>query len=431
MRRLTYVFQRFTIITLIGILLIPSVISNGSINDNKLAEISDIDFLTVEDLDWTAGGFACDNATLTLLSMEGFDYNITDELHFIENVNGTYYPVGTSYVSVGAYATVPVINGMLNFSFTGRARAGHLDAVNIALRVYNTDMDWLKSGASHPDELGGIVLPGVYDTGYFYSEHNVTLEGFEEAVIFFSYNDYYAAVWEQEFWITDLRVETIKEVTDADDTNPDPEDIFILTAKDLEWTAGGFSCDNGTLTFLSMEGFEYSITDEIHFIETGYGTYYPVGTSYVAVGAYATVPVLNGKLNFSFNGRAKAGHLDAVDMSIRIYSENLTWLKSGASHPEEIGGINSGLLDTGYICIENNVTLEGIDKAIIFISYNDYFADIWEQEFWVSDLKIEVPVSYDDHIPGGIFTIPIPIPIAPITLAIIVLSLIALKRKKK
>ncbi|GAI75214.1 unnamed protein product, partial [marine sediment metagenome] len=169
-------FKRFTILILIGILLIPSVISTGLMNDNELGEILELGFLTVEDLDWTVGGFSCDNGTLYFLSMEGFNHSITDEIHFIENGTGTYYPVGTSYVSVGAYAKVPVINGMLNFSFTGRVKAGHLDAVNLALRVYNADnLTWLKSGASHPDELGGIVLPGVYDTGYFYSEHNVTL----------------------------------------------------------------------------------------------------------------------------------------------------------------------------------------------------------------------------------------------------------------
>ncbi|MBY9001951.1 MAG: hypothetical protein KGD64_13620, partial [Candidatus Heimdallarchaeota archaeon] len=235
-------FKRLTILFLLGILLMPSL-SNTLIPKNKLMKISSTDILTTSDLSWTVGGFSCDNGTLTFLSMEGFNYSITDDIHFIENGTGTYYPVGVSYVSVGAFAKVPVINGFLNFSFTGRAKAGHLDAVNLALRVYDTNMTWLKSGASHPDELGGIVLPGVLDTGDIYFERNVTLEGLTEAIIFFSYNDYYAAVWEQEFWVSDLKVESIDIHDDTD----------ILTAEDLDWTPGGFDCDNGNLTFLSME----------------------------------------------------------------------------------------------------------------------------------------------------------------------------------
>jgi hypothetical protein len=172
------------------------------------------------------------------------------------------------------------------------------------------------------------------------------------------------------------------------------QDTIIVDG--TNWTVGCFSCHDQTLHFIGMEGFEYSVTnDSLHFIEDGgiwpnpYGT-----TSYTSVGAYATFPTVNGSLVLVFDARARARHLDAVLMGIRIYDpSNMTWLMSSASHPENIPQILRPAIDSGWQQLILNVTVPGLDELAVFWSFNDFFDYDWSQEFWVENILVNPEIS--------------------------------------
>lgn len=182
--------------------------------------------------------------------------------------------------------------------------------------------------------------------------------------------------------------------------SPSIQDSIIMQG--TNWTVGCFSCHNQTLNYIGMEGFDYSLTnDSIHFVENGgiwpnpYGT-----TSYTSVGAYTTFPTIDGNLVIDFNARARANHVDAVLMGIRIYDpDSMTWLMSSASHPEEIPDIISPGLDSGWLEMTINVTVPGLDELTVFWSFNDFFIADWKQEFWVENITVVTEEPYEEISP--------------------------------
>ncbi len=340
----------------------------------------------ISDVSWIAGCFSCHDQTLTLIGMEGFNYSITEEeIHFIED--GGIYPNplgGTSYTSVGAYATFPTLDGRLHLTFEGRAKAEHPDAVLMGIRIYDpSNMSWLMSSASNPENISSLIGGDyILDTGFVDLTIDITIPGYDELAVFWSYNDFFAADWHQEIWIKNIEL------------NPHDEPI----PEDSDWTVGCFSVHDGTLNLIGMDGFNYSITNnEVHLEENGgiYPNPYNI-TSYTSVGAYATFPTIDGHLYLTFEGRAKAGNLDAVLMRLRIYDpSNMTWLMSSASNPGEIDALESydRFLDTGYIQMKVDVTVPGLEELTVFWSYDDYFLADWHQEIWIRNVEVNPSIE--------------------------------------
>ncbi len=108
-------YSFFFVMIIISVLTVPNLIIEGTSIDNKIKdELLSIYYLAIDDLNWTVGAFSCNDTTLNYLSIEGFEFSISDFIHFREVGDGTYYPVGSdSYVAVGAYATVSVDNDTL------------------------------------------------------------------------------------------------------------------------------------------------------------------------------------------------------------------------------------------------------------------------------------------------------------------------------
>lgn len=158
------------------------------------------------------------------------------------------------------------------------------------------------------------------------------------------------------------------------------------------WTVGCFSCHDQKLTYIGMEGFYYSLTnDSIHFVENGGIWPNPYGPpQYTSVGAYTTFPTIDGNLVLVFDGRARARHVDAVLMSIRIYDpNNMTWLMISTEIPPIIGTE----LDSAWQQMIINITVPGYDELAVFWSFNDFFDADWKQEFWVENILVNPEAS--------------------------------------
>jgi len=176
--------------------------------------------------------------------------------------------------------------------------------------------------------------------------------------------------------------------------SPSIQESIIMEG--TNWTVGCFSCHNQSLNYIGMEGFYYSLTkDSIHFVEDGGIWPNPYGTpSYTSVGAYTTFPTIDGNLVLVFDGRARAGHVDAVLMGIRIYDpSNMTWLMSSASDPVGIPSIIGTELDSAWQQMIINITVPGYDELAVFWSFNDFFDDDWKQEFWVENILVNPETS--------------------------------------
>jgi len=374
---------RKTTISLISITFIVLVLLSGvflklGFSQTVIGSTDSNQYLTISDLDWTVGAFEAWNRTLTFLGMDGFTYEINDQIHFLETGLGTYYPVNLSYVSVGAFATVPVTNGKLNFTFEGRAKAGHLDAVNLCIRIYEPDpLYWLNSSTSDPEHIGGISQPGELDTGYIFIETDVTLKGYDEVIIFLYYNDHWATNWNQEFWIKDLRVST----------NPS-EFTNYYTINDLDWSFGCFpggSYDHGYPSpTLNDYGYEIN-SSSFHVWEIN-------NTFMFNAGAYALVPVMDAKIQFSFEARAKAGHLDAVVLGVVLIdpnSMNYTYGGTWIYNYQET-------YDTGFNEFTKTISVPDFEEIYLFFYYGDYWITVWGQEIWIQNLRINISTIATD-----------------------------------
>jgi hypothetical protein len=348
--------------------------------------------LTIGDLNWSLGSFSTGTGSLVYIGLDGFIYDINDSfIHLLEVGGNNNDPYDGSYVTFGAYAVMPVIDGFLNFTFDGRARAGHPDAVQLGIRIYDLNFSWILSSSSNSEYLDSISATGELDSGWIQFNNSVPLVGHSAAIVYIGYNDHWAADWSQEIWVTNLNVLaplywSAPEIPDLFQTPPSN-----ITIGDLNWTFGLTPRDlSHTQPLFLSEGTGYSYTINDNMINVKETT----GTFDVWVGAYAEVPVVDGFLNFSFVGRAAAGHVDAVRLRMGIYdnvSRRELYYEHGISSP--------GSLDSGWINFNFSYNLQGNDSAILFFYYGDGFSANWNQEFWVNDLLLFSPINWSEPEP--------------------------------
>ncbi|MCG3219852.1 MAG: hypothetical protein H7641_00600 [Candidatus Heimdallarchaeota archaeon] len=168
-----------------------------------------------------------------------------------------------------------------------------------------------------------------------------------------------------------------------------------LTINDLDWTIG-MQPRNWTipLNFSLGSGYDYELNDTgMHFFET-------TGTYDVWVGAHAIIPIENEGLRITFNGRARANHIDAVSIQMLVY------------HPETLMLIyywdvihKTGDLDTGYLSFDFPILFEGFHEVILFLGFGDGHTANWNKENWVRDLKLYNEFSEEDIVSEEIPTV--------------------------
>ena len=356
-------------------------ISNLNIYNATIEETPEI--ITLSDLDWETGKFIRDKYyPMQVMGTGGYTYDITaDSLHVLE-AGDTF----DSYVAI--YATVPVTNGRFAFSYEARAHANHQFAVSLGVRLIDpVTLRIVEDGIA-----SGYGKRGGYETGWNYAGYNISAEGYSELILYFYYSDAFSAIWNTEFWIKNLKIYTTGE-TDVYNNR----DKFGCTPE-LDWSIGSFErADYEDMYFPIIEKFgstdEFSYTiegNDLHFLETGTGTY----DSWV--GAYSTITVNNGYVALSYDIRARSNYGSEVSAHCRFFDA-----VTGRSLGTTIGtGISSpGALEVGYHHYEVNQTLPGHDEVIILFFYSDASLENNDKEFWIKELNIYGSEAGSPYIP--------------------------------
>ena len=230
-------------------------------------------YLTVSDLDWEVGFKPRDwTSPLILSTANNYDYEINDTtLHFYETT-------GTYEVWVGAYAKIPLKKECLRIVFDGRAKANHIESVDLQMMIY------------HPETLmliyywNVIHIPGDLDSGFLSFDFNLSLKGFDEIVLFLGYTDGHIANWKKECWINNLKlfneysendIRTKEIFTVLNSNYSDPRGICwkdgaLYNLAGVGWTADRFfkyDCETGiVLKELELDYHPFAIAnDEEYF----------------------------------------------------------------------------------------------------------------------------------------------------------------------
>ena len=159
--------------------------------------------LTIADLEW----YACDtDRDLSLpfspSSSGGYSFDQTaSSLHILEST-------GTYLKHVGFYTSFSTSTGIFSIDFDIKVKAGHIEAINSRLAVYNNQTKMLNKLAQFADAGEAVYYTDSLETPYFDINGTFILEGFTEVLLFFYYSDGFSADWNQEFWIENLVIET-------------------------------------------------------------------------------------------------------------------------------------------------------------------------------------------------------------------------------
>ena len=188
--------------------MVVSVLFFSSINTDSSIEIIDtinsgFETLTIADLDWQA----CDTERgLTLpfnpQSSGGYSFDQTsNSLHVIETT-------GTNLLYAGVYTNFSIPNGAFSISFEGKAKAGHMDAVNLIMAIYDNDTKIVQKVAEPITLEEGCHYRTALETPYISYNGTFILDSVTDVILFFFYYDAWSADWDQEFWIQDLIINT-------------------------------------------------------------------------------------------------------------------------------------------------------------------------------------------------------------------------------
>ena len=166
---------------------------------------------------------------------------------------------------------------------------------------------------------------------------------------------------------------------------------------DLDWLVGSYSTQNETLTYLGCDYFTYAINPVDLYVEEVIGSNYdPYGKSYVSYGALTVLPVVDGFVNLSLEGRAQANHTSVVHFYIRIYDySTMNLINHSYSDPSHIGGLNvTGLLDTGFVELNCSVPLSDANEVGVYFCYFDKWVTNWHQRIDMRNMNAAVPTDW-------------------------------------
>jgi len=330
-----------------------------------------LNFLSAEDLDWTAVTMVRGNdyTLLDTTSGDSFNYSITDSLITIqEGLSDDAF--------VGVYATVPVTNNHLAFSCEMRVTAEHVDARNGVIKLY----DPVSLRRMDVTPIIAYRKDNTYDSGFNHIGMNYTISEFDEAIIFIYYSDGWLADWNQTVYVKDLRIYNNEEFPlSCMPKNIHPIDEYNWTAINTDnWNFG--SLPSPPLIDLGDEGFTYDVNGTyLHLQEIDSGT----NDSFC--GVYTTIPVVNHTASFSFEGKAKSNSVDVTpNLKIAIYDTNTSEMIQGIP---DIGCWNENLTETEFNYFEFSLLVPGYTKVDLFFFYNDVSALNDQHEFWIKNFK--------------------------------------------
>ncbi|MHA1199637.1 MAG: hypothetical protein ACTSQF_09955 [Candidatus Heimdallarchaeaceae archaeon] len=333
-------------------------------------------YLTIGDLNWTFESFAVDGVPIlnNLTTEDTYEYSISSSEIFVQE-NDSYL------AAVGAYTTVPVIDGHLVYSCYLRARSDLAHARKMYVFYYNSFSLELISGLPtlryYPDDVS-------FDTGYNYAEMDIPLEGHDEVIMLFCYYDSWLAQYNQSFWVKDLHIP----LDGVLPQEPELENIGDLDS--LNWTVDSFRNEQYDFEDLvpvtGNEGkYIHSVNEtHLHLAENG------TGIDNARVGAYLTLPVHNQHIAFSFKAtgtattHANIRHLLYNPYTMEQIPKQLT--VTFQNTPEE------NVLD---YTIKVDIKVDDLEEVILLFYFVDSYSLNQNHSYWVSDLKIQPTGIYD------------------------------------
>ncbi len=157
----------------------------------------------------------------------------------------------------------------------------------------------------------------------------------------------------------------------------------FLTIGDFDWSFG--VCERDCSLPLNVSPYEpliYDVNDTVlHVLEEGY-------THDLWVGASASIPVTNGLLSLSFEGKAISDYTYAARLDVRICDS--VFKQEIFNYPVIL---SSDIPMTDFEQYNKTFILDGYEEIILFFYFSDGWSMDWNQEFWVRNLQISINVS--------------------------------------
>ncbi len=188
---------------------------------------AELDSLTIADLDWQACDIDRDiTLPFTPRSSGGYSYDKTDTSLHMEETTGTYL------LRAGWYSSFDITNEVFSLEFEGKAKAGHIDAINLAMYVFDNKT---KKNLY----MVGCYLGTGLETDYISFNSTFITPDITEILIFFLYSDGFSANWGIEFWIQNLVIKT-----DIEKSSLIDEEVSEIFTSNHSKTMGLFWKDN-------------------------------------------------------------------------------------------------------------------------------------------------------------------------------------------
>ena len=373
-------------------------------------------YLIVGDFNWTESAFIPHYETgYAESTTEDFSSDVTSsEIHVYET-SSSYY-----HLYAGVYALVPTFEDSLDISFGGRASSDRYDQIIMGVAVIApSDMKYLGVNRSYDYQDTGVS--SSHDTGYQTFAYHFNTSGYDEVLLFFFYVDATIAYWAQNIWVNDLKIYTDAITTDPD-PEPEPESEDFLRIGNFTWIEAAFTphYETGYATLVT-ETFGSTITENtINVFEL------PDSNYHLYAGVYALVPIINGTLSFSFQGRASANYKECVIMGVAtIDPSDMKYLN--VSRPYDLQSqYDPNYFDTGYNSFQYNFTYQGYSEVYLFFFYVDATSAFWDQNIWVDDLKIYTLNNILDSELIGTFAISYTFPI----ICLLSFTIVLIRRRK-
>ncbi len=346
--------------------------SSEILSDNSL------NYLNPTDLDWTdISIYHTGNATLLdTTSDDYFEYSISDTMIYLHEVD-------THQCMFGLYAKVPVKNDFLAFSCEFRSKADLADVRNGIIRFFDSNsLERINNTPIFMSQADGVSL----DSGYDYLGGNFSFEGYTEVIMFIYMGDIYAANWNLECWVRNLRIYTEGQLPLKNSLPPS------IPLNYYNWTCDTYGISTtGSLTPFSGGEFSYSV-NQSHVLIEEQGS----GTNNAYVGVSTTIPIYYDFITFAFEAKISSDSTGESTVHYRIY-DSVTKQRIYPHVGLGFFSIDNG--ETGFNYFELNISKTGFDEVEILFFYRDISSINDNHKLWIRNFRHQYPIEYDNKPP--------------------------------
>ena len=352
-----------------------SVIVNAiEMESSEILLDKSLNYLKPTDFIWTdISIYRAGNATLLdTTSDDYFEYSISDTMIYLHEVD-------THSCIFGLYTKVPVINGFLTFSCEFRSKADLADVRNGVIRFFDVNsLERINNTPIFMSQADGFSL----DSGYDYLGGNFSFEGHTEVIMFIYMGDIYAANWNLECWVRNLRIYTEENLPLENSLPPS------IPLNHYRWTCDTYGRSiTGSLTPISAGEFSYSVNQSYVLIEEK-----GLGTNNTYVGVSTTIPINYDFIVFSFEAKVSSDSTGEANVHYRIYDP----VSKQRIYPHVgLGFFSLDNGETGFNYFELNISKTGFDEVEILFFYRDISSINDNHKLWIRNFRHQYPIELD------------------------------------